>query len=199
MDIEYDVTCNHDELKLLEGAGDQAQVVHRYCIPAEKTALIGPNSERFNTQISKSRHFTLIWRTDADVEQKGWKLEYEFVNPNSECGFISNAMHGVIYTPNYPDTYDNDLGCIWDISVPQGYHIQLDFETFDVQSSQDCQADFLQVYEEHQGQEWAPQGDYYFLFNNEEAGKAMCGIDIPKPYESESNRIRYVSLGSVEM
>ncbi|CAJ0956996.1 unnamed protein product, partial [Mesorhabditis belari] len=194
MDIEWTLMCERDVLLLLEGAGDQAQSVHRYCLSEPRSDhqdLAGENQERFFKQISHSRYFTLIWKSDKTNERKGWKLEYEFVSPNTEtCGFISNAATGVIHSPGYPNNYAPDLECIWDIIVPRGYHVKLEFETFDVQTTEKCDADYIVLSQEHEAQSFAPQGDYYFMFNNEQKEDPLCGINLPKVFKSESNRIR---------
>ncbi|EPB66549.1 CUB domain protein [Ancylostoma ceylanicum] len=71
-------------------------------------------------------------------------------------------MSGVISSPNYPEDYGNDEECIWDIQISQ----------------------------EHSSRALAPVGDYYFLFEDEEAHSPLCGITLPKAFRSESNRIR---------
>ncbi|KIH59974.1 CUB domain protein [Ancylostoma duodenale] len=71
-------------------------------------------------------------------------------------------MAGVIHSPKWPEDYDNDEECLWDIQISQ----------------------------EHSSRALAPVGDYYFLFEDEEAHAPLCGITLPKAFRSESNRIR---------
>lgn len=61
------------------------------------------------------------------------------------CGFATHALTGAVHSPNYPKDYAPGAECIWDISVPLGYHIRLAFEHFDIQQSLSCRKDFLQV------------------------------------------------------
>lgn len=41
------------------------------------------------------------------------------------CGGVFNSLTGNISTQNYPLPYPNNIECIWDIIVPDGYHINI--------------------------------------------------------------------------
>uniref|UniRef100_A0A1I7X9P4 CUB domain protein n=1 Tax=Heterorhabditis bacteriophora TaxID=37862 RepID=A0A1I7X9P4_HETBA len=94
-------------------------------------------------------------------------------------------MSGVIHSPNWPNDYKNDEECIWDIQVPLGYHVQIKFTHFDIEPSEQCINDALIISQEHSSRAFAPIGDYYFLFQDEEAHPPMCGIVVPKDIRSE--------------
>ena len=48
-----------------------------------------------------------------------------------------------ITTPNYPRSYPDNKQCNWNIEVPQGQRIELEFNDFETES---C-CDYLQVYD----------------------------------------------------
>ena len=52
--------------------------------------------------------------------------------PSIECECGLDMTMKTIQSPNYPDSYDNNLSCKWLISVPHGSHITLEFLQFDV-------------------------------------------------------------------
>ena len=52
--------------------------------------------------------------------------------PSKECEKVLNITMKIIQSPNYPDSYNNNLSCKWLISVPHGSHITLTFLQFDV-------------------------------------------------------------------
>ena len=52
-----------------------------------------------------------------------------------------------ITTPNYPRSYPRSKRCNWDIKVPQGQHIELEFNDFRLESHSRCDYDYLQVYD----------------------------------------------------
>jgi hypothetical protein len=54
-------------------------------------------------------------------------------------------LNGTFTSPGNPGDYPNNAYCKWDISVPSGYHIVLDFALVNIQKSDDCKKDFLKV------------------------------------------------------
>ncbi|XP_038629848.1 complement C1r-A subcomponent-like [Scyliorhinus canicula] len=63
-------------------------------------------------------------------------------------GVIDNAMFGEIASPGYPDPYPNDTRNEWRLKVPEGYRVQLQFSYFDIEPSQRCIYDSLEVFSE---------------------------------------------------
>lgn len=41
------------------------------------------------------------------------------------CGGVLTARKGTILSPGYPEPYDNNLNCVWKVSVPEGAGIQV--------------------------------------------------------------------------
>uniref|UniRef100_A0A8C5PPF0 Complement C1s n=1 Tax=Leptobrachium leishanense TaxID=445787 RepID=A0A8C5PPF0_9ANUR len=54
-------------------------------------------------------------------------------------------LFGEITSPKYPQGYPNDAYQSWNISVPKGFGIKLYFLHLDIEPSQDCEYDFVQV------------------------------------------------------
>lgn len=59
-------------------------------------------------------------------------------------------MIGSVISPKSPQDYPNNVYCLWDISVPIGYHVALYFHRLDVQQSDDCNKDYIKVILKHQ-------------------------------------------------
>lgn len=55
------------------------------------------------------------------------------------------ARYGQFTTPNYPNEYPNDINCKWNITVPNGYLIQLNFTQFEIESTNYCTFDYVKV------------------------------------------------------
>nr|XP_046254445.1 uncharacterized protein LOC124064236 [Scatophagus argus] len=55
------------------------------------------------------------------------------------------VMLGEIQSPQYPQPYPPNLQRQWDISVPEGYQIQLTFTHLDIEASEGCHYDALTV------------------------------------------------------
>ncbi|KAM4636420.1 complement C1s subcomponent isoform 1-T2 [Discoglossus pictus] len=55
------------------------------------------------------------------------------------------TMYGEITSPNYPQGYPSNTQETWEISVPEGYGIRLYFTHLDIEPSENCEYDSLQV------------------------------------------------------
>lgn len=59
------------------------------------------------------------------------------------CSIIND---GIITTPNYPDNYPNNANCVWKITVPAGFCVQLTFNSFQLENDRPwCNYDSVQV------------------------------------------------------
>lgn len=54
-------------------------------------------------------------------------------------------MYGEILSPNYPQAYPNEIEKSWDIEVPEGYGIHLYFTHLDLELSENCSYDSVQI------------------------------------------------------
>ncbi|XP_077998260.1 mannan-binding lectin serine protease 1-like [Glandiceps talaboti] len=93
-----------------------------------------------------------------------------------------SGLGGYFESPNYPQGYDDNQEKVWNIEVPSGYRIGLYFSEFDLEVTENCEYDSVQV-----------------TANSEEITR-LCGrkdVDLPKPLAdlivwSPSNRMRVV-------
>ncbi|TSK31354.1 CUB and sushi domain-containing protein 3 [Bagarius yarrelli] len=46
------------------------------------------------------------------------------------CGGVLTARKGTVLSPGYPEPYDNNLNCVWKVSVPEGAGIQIQVVSF---------------------------------------------------------------------
>lgn len=61
-----------------------------------------------------------------------------------------NEMFGQIQSPGYPDSYPSDSEVTWNITVPEGFRVQLYFMHFNLESSYLCEYDYVKVETEDQ-------------------------------------------------
>ena len=82
---------------------------------------------------STSNKMLVEMRTDEDQEYYGFSASIHYSPlPSKECENGLDMTMKTIKSPNYPDSYDNNLTCKWLISVPHRSHISLKFLKFDV-------------------------------------------------------------------
>ncbi|KAI8491356.1 hypothetical protein Bbelb_309890 [Branchiostoma belcheri] len=65
----------------------------------------------------------------------------------SSCGSTLTGDEGRFSTPNYPGSYDSNLWCTWTIIVNASESITVTFDSFDVEFQQNCDYDYVQLYE----------------------------------------------------
>ncbi|XP_015806379.2 mannan-binding lectin serine protease 1 [Nothobranchius furzeri] len=58
---------------------------------------------------------------------------------------LMSGFYGRLESPNFPDPYPRDTERCWNISVPDGFRIQLYFSHFDLEPSYQCQYDSVKV------------------------------------------------------
>ena len=55
------------------------------------------------------------------------------------------GTNGSITSPNYPFNYGNNANCEWRIRVPAGLVVLLRFDSFDLESGQNCRYDAVEL------------------------------------------------------
>ena len=92
-------------------------------------------SSRWQKKIISSTNNKILveFRSDDVLEDIGFSASIHY-SPlaSKECEKGLDMTMKTIQSPNYPDSYDNNLSCKWLISVPHGSHITLKFLQFDV-------------------------------------------------------------------
>ena len=70
---------------------------------------------------------------DFHLEQNRFSASINYTPlPMKKCQKGLDMTMKTIQSPNFPDSYDNNLVCKWLISVPHRSHITLKFLDFDV-------------------------------------------------------------------
>ena len=84
---------------------------------------------------STSNKMLVEFRSDDFMQLDGFgfstSIHYSPL-PRKECEAGLDMTKKTIQSPNYPDSYENNLSCKWLISVPHGSHITLKFLQVDV-------------------------------------------------------------------
>ena len=82
---------------------------------------------------SKSNKILVEFRSDDISQWYGFSTSIQYSPlPSKECEGGLDMTMKTIQSPNYPDSYDNNLSCKWLISVPHGSHITLRLLQLDV-------------------------------------------------------------------
>uniref|UniRef100_A0A3B4A8K4 CUB domain-containing protein n=1 Tax=Periophthalmus magnuspinnatus TaxID=409849 RepID=A0A3B4A8K4_9GOBI len=101
------------------------------------------------------------------------------------CGGDVNKDNGQIQSPNYPDDYQSNKACVWKISVAEGFHVGLSFQSFEIERHDSCSYDYVELRDG--ASEESPLIGHF------------CGYEKPDDIKSSSNKLwlKFVSDGSV--
>ncbi|XP_006766106.1 PREDICTED: cubilin, partial [Myotis davidii] len=169
--LESSTTCTQDFLEILDGNYDDAPLRGRYC----GTSMPHPIT-------SFSNALTVRFISDSSVSFGGFHATY--AASSSACGGDFHMAEGTFDSPGYPEVYPSNVECVWNIVSSPGNRLQLSFITFQLEDSQDCSRDFVEIREENATGHLV--GRY-------------CGNTLPLNYSSivaHNLWIRFVSDGS---
>ncbi|EPY78032.1 tolloid-like protein 2 precursor [Camelus ferus] len=169
--LESSTTCTQDFLEVLDGSHADAPLRGRYC-----------GSSMPHPITSFSNALTLRFVSDSVVNFDGFHAT--FAASTSACGGIFHMAEGIFNSPGYPEIYPSNVECVWNIVSSPGNQLQLSFITFQLEDSQDCSRDFVEIREGNSTGHLV--GRY-------------CGNTLPLNYSSvvgHSLWVRFVSDGS---
>uniref|UniRef100_A0A452HB47 CUB domain-containing protein n=1 Tax=Gopherus agassizii TaxID=38772 RepID=A0A452HB47_9SAUR len=66
---------------------------------------------------------------------------------HKECGGSLTNLEGQFSTPSHPQPYPHQQLCLWQIAVPVGHVIDLQFHNFSLEWQEDCTFDFVEVHD----------------------------------------------------
>lgn len=125
------------------------------------------------------------------------------------CKYEITALHGQIYSPNYPDPYPPKEACTWHFSSTPGHRIRLTFTAFEMESHQvkiifgslSCLAFRTLRNQISFRQECAY--DHIEIYNGDSADSftlgRFCGFKLPHPILASSNEMFMVFRSDVSV
>uniref|UniRef100_A0A672P4E9 Metalloendopeptidase n=1 Tax=Sinocyclocheilus grahami TaxID=75366 RepID=A0A672P4E9_SINGR len=169
MDLYRSHLCWYDHVEIRDGYWRNAPLKGRFCGDQLPEAIVSTDS-RLWIEFSSSSNWV----------GKGFSAVYEAI-----CGGDVRRDSGQIESPNYPDDYRPNKVCTWKIIVPQGFHVGLVFQSFEIEKHDNCAYDYLELRD----------GDS----ENSPLLGHFCGYAKPDDIKSSSNQLwmKFVSDGSV--
>ncbi|KAM4579034.1 bone morphogenetic protein 1a isoform 1-T1 [Fundulus diaphanus] len=169
MDLYRSHLCWYDHVEIRDGYWRKAPLKGRFCGDKLPEPIISTDSRLW-----------IEFRSSSNWVGKGFSAVYEAI-----CGGEVKRDNGQIQSPNYPDDYRPNKVCIWKISVTQGFHVGLTFQSFEIERHDSCAYDYLEVRDG--------------LSENSPLLGRFCGYDKPDDIKTSSNHLwmKFVSDGSV--
>ncbi|XP_057332107.1 dorsal-ventral patterning protein tolloid-like [Microplitis mediator] len=133
-DIQETPNCTVEYVEIKNGYQENSPVLARMC--GEDKTVIVTASNFVSVTYARKRY---------ENYHLGFILKYETV-----CGGDIHLERDDIYyleSPNYPGSYEPNKQCYWLIKVPRKHYMLIKFNYFELEESEGCKNDFLEVRE----------------------------------------------------
>lgn len=132
LDLEVHYTCSLDYLEFFENVDIGKRSLGKYC--ATHPTFVA----------SSGNKMTVLFHSDVSMEGRGFHLQY-----TSVCNNTLKGYRGVIESPNFPNAYQHNLSCMWQIQGFEGNAINISFSHIDIEqhlySTQQCTFDYVEI------------------------------------------------------
>ena len=105
--------------------------------------LSGPDSGPISKDVTSNWEKKIIsgssnkmiveFKSDDTSEYTGFSLSIQFTPfQNDMCESCLDMEQKILKSPNYPNSYENNVTCYWIITAQHGLHIKLELQEFNV-------------------------------------------------------------------
>ncbi|XP_059051310.1 cubilin-like [Achroia grisella] len=158
-------SCQYDNLEIRDGPNVNSTLLGKYCGGTEH---IPP------TQTSTHNFLYLKFTSDISISGTGFYANYTTLDV--ECGGIYKQTTGLINHPSDDSLYKNEQNCTWILIAPEGMHIKLNWNSFDLEEMPSCDSDYLEIIEMDSNNKYDTMGKY-------------CGTVLPPAVTTMTNRL----------
>ncbi|XP_076875977.1 bone morphogenetic protein 1b isoform X2 [Brachyhypopomus gauderio] len=129
MDLYRSHLCWYDHVEVRDGYWRKSPLKGRYCGDQLPEPLVSTDSRLW-----------IEFRSSSNWVGKGFSASYEAI-----CGGEIQRDSGQIQSPNYPDDYRPNKVCVWKVTVAEGFHVGLSFQSFEIERHDSCTYDYVEV------------------------------------------------------
>ncbi|KAK7065277.1 hypothetical protein SK128_012049 [Halocaridina rubra] len=171
VDFLLENSLDHDYVLLQNGKSFNSPLIGRYT-----------GTQGANTNIRTMTNALIVqFHTDSSINQRGFRVQAS--THSRGCGGIILGMARNISSRGFPDDYDANTECVWEVHVMVGYHIVFTFlERFDIETSTNCNNDYLQFF--HSGQAHTDEALAWI------PDQKLCGKQMPSPVISRGIKVK---------
>ncbi|KAG7527098.1 cubilin [Solea senegalensis] len=162
--LSFDVegnSCHFDFVEVRDGSTSSSPLLGTFC-----GAEIPPRLQ------STQRSLYIKFKTDSSVNNHGFEAAYG--SALEDCGDTLTSPSGTITSPGHPTSYPHGANCTWYISALPGNLVRLSFDSFNLEYHDNCNYDYVEVYDNGTVQTGTKIGRY-------------CGRSVPPSITSTDN------------
>lgn len=131
-------SCGSSYLRVYNGDDINAPLIDEYCGKKAPPMIVSQGSV-ITVFLGSYMNYTIGYFT-------------AHYSPLSEaCGGELTSEEGTLASPNYPRSYPNSANCEWTLITSPGNKVYVVFEKFDVEYSEQCNEDYLEIREDNGG------------------------------------------------
>ncbi|XP_037806312.1 dorsal-ventral patterning protein tolloid [Lucilia sericata] len=132
--VESHQECSYDNVAIYDGDSESSSLLGRFC------------GEKIPYPISSSTNqLYMVLKTDKNKQHSGFTAVH-----STSCGGYLRATSQVQQFYSHSrfgnHNYDINMDCEWTIQAPPSSNVQLIFLTFDLENSENCTYDYVQVF-----------------------------------------------------
>ncbi|PIK43158.1 putative dorsal-ventral patterning tolloid-like protein 1 [Apostichopus japonicus] len=137
-------SCSYDYIELHDGVSADAPSFGVWCGQIAPPIIISTRTRLF-----------LSFLTDGSIQEVGFSATVTMVNSSyvenvatpdpGACYQLLDGQTGFFTSPGFPDNYENNIDCVYIITVDSDNNVQLRFLSFDLEPSVNCVYDFIEV------------------------------------------------------
>ncbi|CAK1578706.1 unnamed protein product [Parnassius mnemosyne] len=130
--------CPSTYLRVLDGDDDNSPLIDEFCGNKIPPMIVSHGS-------------AMTIKLGTYVGNITGKFSAHYSTLTSACGGVLTSEEGTIASPNYPQSYPFGSDCEWILSTSPGNRVYITFEKFDIEYSEGCNEDYLEVRENNGG------------------------------------------------
>ncbi|KAH8417139.1 hypothetical protein KR222_004379 [Zaprionus bogoriensis] len=132
--VESHQECAYDNVAIYDGESELSSLLGRFC------------GDKIPYPISSSTNqLYMVLKTDKNKQMNGFTAMH-----STSCGGYLRATNHVQEFFSHArfsnQDYDDNMDCEWTIQAPPNSNVQLIFRAFDIESSENCTYDYVQVF-----------------------------------------------------
>ncbi|KAK7065275.1 hypothetical protein SK128_012047 [Halocaridina rubra] len=164
LQIETHVNCSFDFLEIRDGLSETGHSLGKYCSSQAPAPLTSSGSEAF-----------IHFHSDNSLSDTGFHISFSAEPGIPGCGGVLTNDMGDFSPPTQSDFYEHNLHCEWQIRVPPGESVTLNFTEFHLEGHHACRWDYVEIRD-------GGDADSPLI-------RRACGLNIPEPIQSTGNQL----------
>ena len=154
----YNCSDTGGNLAVRDGEDANAPLIGRYCGMVTPPSITTQGSRMF-IKAQNNVYGRSVGYSSYNTFQRFRAI---YTVEDTACGGHLHSLSGIFASPSYPESYPVNVECVWTIEAPAGNLVHLFFEQFNIEDSDSCNKDYVDIFVN------GPEGEHVGRFCGEE-------------------------------